>query len=104
MDFAYPGILGTKKEFSKNYDIDPQKTSQEERDSRLNLLKQKLKLSKFNGLNKACELPYVVRRDKAEYLADKLPQKYDGENAIRIICTMTPEMETMHRLMLQVLG
>lgn len=96
MDFAYPGILGTKKEFSKVYDIDPQKTSPEERENRLNLLKQKLKLSKFNGLDQQCEIPYVVRRDKAEYLADKLPKKYDGEDAIRITCPMPPEMETMH--------
>ncbi len=98
MDFAYPGILGTKKEFSKTYDIDPQKTSLEERGNRLDLLKRKLKLSKFNGLNHKCEMPYVVRRDKAEYLADKLPKKYDGEDAIRITCPMPAEMETMHKM------
>ena len=49
-------------------------------------------------------MPYVVRRDKAEYLADKLPKKHDGEDAIRITCPMPPEIETMHAVILDQLN
>ena len=100
MDFASPGLLGTRKEFLQNYDIN-NKIDSDERQNRLSALKQTLKLTKFKGLNKPNVIPHIVRREKSEYLADKLPLKHDGKDAIRIECEIPEDMAEIHQALLQ---
>ena len=100
MDFASPGLLGTRKEFLQNYDVN-NKIDKTERGNRLAALKQTLKLTKFKGLNKPNIIPHIVRREKSEYLADKLPLKHDGKDAIRIECEIPEDMVEIHQALLQ---
>ena len=100
MDFASPGLLGSKKEFIQNYAVTNKMTA-EERTVRLTSLKQKLKISKFKGLNLINTIPYLIRREKQEYLADKLPIKHDGEYAIRIEAQIPDDMAEIHQALVQ---
>ena len=100
MDFASPGLLGSKKEFLKQYDV-PNDIEPTERENRLNALRTTLKLTKFKGLGRPNTIPYIIRREKIDYLADKLPVKHDGENAIRIECEIPNEMAEIHQALLQ---
>lgn len=94
MDFAYSGLLPSQKEFLKQYDIDYKKTAESERFERANALKQKLRLQPLVPLDERQVMPYLIRRNKEEYLAEKLPKKNDG---IEIPCIMTPEQEQLHK-------
>ncbi|MDD3013655.1 MAG: SNF2-related protein [Candidatus Gastranaerophilales bacterium] len=94
MDYAYSGLLPPQKEFIKRYDIDYKKTEEAERFERANALKQKLRLQPLVNLNEKQVMPYLIRRNKEEYLSEKLPKKIDG---IEITCYLTPEQEQLHK-------
>ena len=83
LDFIQPGLLGSAKEFRDQYEANIHELNETERQSRANILKNKLKHNKTDA--------YLIHRKKKDNLSE-LPDKI----IVPIECKLDQDIEDLH--------